>query len=223
MRLFMINKRVILIFEWDLKMNEPPQRILQMETGPVPEPFLFNPLKHHARYISGFIVDLIKYPADSDERLKTALLLIGKSQTDLYTGNQEPFAIVRQITDFLEKEGLILENTYMTWLGPEDPGYRKITLTDGSEWVLLPGKIPGRWIHIHPGRYSKYSIRVRAETLKTAIAVIYYSVKHGLDHLDLDVVNLVRTGLLNQSPMKELSQHHGTGRIINLLAMPHHK
>jgi hypothetical protein len=193
----------------------------KLEMSPVPEPFLFNPLKHHAGHISGFIRDLIKCPAYSDEKLKNELLLIGKSQTDLYTGREKPVAIALQIRDFLEERGLSGENTYLAWLGPDNPGYRKIRLNDESEWILLPGKIPGRWIHIHPARYSRYSIRVRAETLKTAIGAIYYSGKHGLNHFDLNVVNLVRTGLLNQSPIKELSPHRGTGRIIRILEDSH--
>ena len=184
----------------------------------VPEPFLINPLKHHAGYISGFIKEIIACRECGNEKLKNGLILIGKSQTDLYTGKETLPEITRQIGGFLENDGLTAENRYMTWLEAEKPGYRRMTLRDGSEWILLPGKTPGRWIHIHPARYSRYSLRVRAETLKTAIAVIYHCRKHGLYHFDLDVVNRVRTGLLNQSPMKELSPLRGTGKIISIIA-----
>jgi hypothetical protein len=189
-----------------------------MYMNSVPEPFLFNPLKHHAGYISGFIREIIACGECGTEKLKGELVLIGKSQTDLYTGKEGLPGITRQIREFLEKDGLTGENPYMTWLGAEKPGYRRMTLRDGSEWILLPGKTPGRWVHIHPARYSRFSLRVRAETLKTAIAVIYHCSKYGLDHFDLEVVNQVRTGLLNQSPMKELSPHRGTGKIINIIA-----
>lgn len=186
--------------------------------NPVPEPFLFNPMKHHAGYISGFIKHIIACREDSTETLKNELILIGKSQTDLYTGKEEPLEVTRQILDFLENSRLTGEIRYLSWLGAEKPGYRRFTLKDGSEWILLPGKTPGRWVHIHPARYSLYSIRVRAETLKTAIAVLYHSGKYGLDNFDLDVVNQVRAGLLNQSPIKELSPLRGTGKIIKILA-----
>ncbi len=188
-----------------------------MYMNSVPEPFLFNPLKHHAGYISGFIKEIIACHEHGPEKLMGELVLIGKSQTDLYTGEERLSGITRQVREFLESGRLLEENRYMAWLGPER-AYRRMSLSDGSEWILLPGKTPGRWVHIHPARYSPFSLRVRAETLKTAIAVIYHCKKYGLDHFDPEVVNQVRTDLLKQSPMKALSPHKGTGKIIGIIA-----
>lgn len=184
----------------------------------IPEPVLFNPVKHHA----GFICDFIKKKAAmgnvyDQKTLKADLSIIGKSQMDLYTGSIPPFEIAGEIKKYLTNNILFMKPDYLAWIGKAKASFRTTTLTDGSLWVLLPGEIPGRWVHIHPGRHSTHTVRVRAETLKTAIAAIYYCTRHGADCYDLSVINIVRTSLLGLSPMKEVSVEKGTGKVIGIL------
>ena len=185
---------------------------------PIPEPFLFNPLKHHAGYISDFIKKIVAGPQMKADILQAELNIIGKSQTDLYTGKTGISKITDEIWKFLEHNRIIKESDYLSWLGQDKPAYRTLTIKDGSQWVLLPGKNSGRWIHIHPARYSPFTIRVRSETLKTAIALIYHCYKHGTGLYNLNVINHVRMSLLNLSPMKDISPHKGTGKIIRILS-----
>jgi hypothetical protein len=182
----------------------------------VPEPFLFNPLKHHAGFIYHFIA---KYDDDrkTDKSLVHDLKSIGRSQMDLYTGSITPPDIAEEIRDRLKKNGLIGINDYLNWIGREKSCFRTITISDESVWILLPGKIPGRWIHFHPGRYSPCTVRVRSETLKTAIATLYFCNKHGNSPDDIQTINHVRVNMLGLSPLKLKVPEKGTGKLIRLL------
>ncbi len=180
----------------------------------VPVPLLFNCLKHHAGYIARFIS---RFSSRSLPLLKEHLSAIGKSQMDLYTGNLEPHEISLEIKDFLHARKLLDEESYLQWLAASGVKYRETKLSDESVWVLLPGKIAGRHVHIHPGRYSPFTIRVRSETLRTAIAVLIYCRLHGGNCHSLAVVNEAREGLLDLSPVKEVSTRRGLGRMIVIL------
>ncbi len=184
----------------------------------MPEPILFNPLKHHAGYIHEFTREVDVDSESSREILQACLTTIGKSQMDLYTGSIPSEQVAGEIKHYLEKRGLIEENLYLSWLGRGNEPYKMTRISDNSIWILLAGKVPARWVHIHPGRYSPHTLRVRSETLKTAIAVICFCNKYDLDYNNLTVINHVRTCFLDLSPMKEISAAKGTGRIIRLLA-----
>ncbi len=225
----------------------------------VPEPILFNCLKHHAGYISEFIMNY-DLPMMQDERLSSPELLtqkkislkqlkrfrletkstkestpdfpkdkkeskvliqklaiIGKSQMDLYTGKLSPLQIAEEITCYLQSTNLIEEIKYFNWVRLSVLSYRETRLSDNSLWVLLPGKIAGRHVHIHPARYSPYTIRVRSETLKTAIAVLCYSKQYKKDHSDPSVINKVRKELLDLSPVKDVDPERGLGKMLEIL------
>jgi hypothetical protein len=183
----------------------------------VPEPFLFNPLKHHAGYISS-LISKSDYDQNTDKSFVTDLKSIGRSQMDLYTGTIPPREIAYEIREQLKNNGLITINNYLHWIGSEMSGFRTITLSDRSLWILLPGKIPGRWIHFHPGRYSPCTARVRSENLKTAIATLYFCKKHGRSPDDIQTINHVRVTMLGLSPVKNIVPEKGTGRLIKLLS-----
>jgi hypothetical protein len=184
----------------------------------IPGPVLFNPLKHHAGSIREFIRKFNAGKENETLSLYAGLATIGRSQMDLYTGSIPATEIAGEITQYLESKGLIEENSFLSWLAGSNPPYRTVALDDHSLWVLLPGKIPGRWVHVHPARYSPHTIRVRSATLKTAIAVLCFCTGSDNDCNDPGVINHVRTSLLDLSPVKEISPARGTGRIIRLLA-----
>ncbi|TVR74699.1 MAG: hypothetical protein EA408_02045 [Marinilabiliales bacterium] len=181
--------------------------------GYVPEPFMLNCLKHHAGYISDFITC---YKGDPTG-LEKQLLVLGKSQMDLYTGGLSPAQVTGEIKNLLGEELTASERAYLGWLGEASGRYRELSLSDGSVWILLPGKEKGRYIHVHPGRWSPDTIRVRSETLKSAIAVLIYCRIHGGDCSDLAVINEARVKLLGLSPVKEAGPRRGLGRMISIL------
>ncbi len=203
----------------------------------VSEPVLFNSLKHHAGYVAEFIRRFCDnfMPAgnmpgltginecsgnpetEAGKFLSDKLIIIGKSQMDLYTGRLCPVQIAEEIKEYLKAKDLLNKGKYLGWIRQAQSSFMEIKLTDNSIWVLLPGKIDGRYVHIHPGRHSPLTIRVRSETLKTAIAVLCYCNRYNNDHYDLDVINRARTRLLGLSPVKEVNHKRGLGRMIEIL------
>ncbi len=203
----------------------------------VPEPLLFNCLKHHAGYVAEFIrsfSDTFRpagkmpgspvfkefcgdFEAEAGKKLREELLTIGKSQMDLYTGRLSPGRIAEEIKGYLKTKDLLKKEKYLSRISEASSSFIETRLSDSSVWVLLPGKIPGRHVHIHPGRHSPLTMRVRSETLKTAIAVLCYCNSYGKDHSDPDVINEARTKLLELSPVKEVNPGRGLGRMIYIL------
>lgn len=183
-----------------------------------PFPVLFNCIKHHSGYVSEFIRSIDITCPDDLQLLKGAFNIIGSSQMDLYTGKLMPMQIAGEITSWLKTKELLNKSVYLSWLNTAKLKYREIKLSDGSVWVLLPGKTAGRHVHIHPGRYSRFTVRVRSETLKTAIAVLCFCNCHGKDHTNLKVINEARTELLDLSPVKEVSLQRGLGKMIGILS-----
>jgi hypothetical protein len=183
----------------------------------VPEPVLFNCLKHHAGYVAEFAASIDVATPEGKAALRANLNLIGSSQMDLYTGTLSACRIAGEITDSLKTLQMFDEPTYLSWLGPAKPAYRNIGISDGSVWVLLPGKTANRYIHIHPGRYSPFTLRIRSDTMKTAIAVLCHCHTLNKNSPDLGLVNEVRTSFLGLSAIKDLSPDRGLGKLIRTL------
>ena len=97
--------------------------------------------------------------------------------------------------------------------------YRVLTFPEeGSRWVLRMGDEAGRYVHVHPGRWSPATLRVRANVLKTAVMVLAYAAAYGGDPLDRALVNRVRGEFLGLAPVgKDLAGEQGIGRIIDVL------
>lgn len=189
------------------------------ENCKVPVPINFNCWKHH----SGFIrkqISLCKKPEDI-ETLKTILLKVGSSQMDLYFGKCSPQFISRSIIRFLETSGLLSEEKYNKWLKTDEKDYKLFRLTDpsadGSVWTLRFGLTPGRYVHIHPGRNSPHTIRVKALTLKTAVYVLCWKKINKIEKIDLPIINSLRKKYLNEPPLKKFSFESGLGKLLNLL------
>ncbi len=177
-------------------------------------PFKLNCWKHHA----GFIAKQIKQ-IKNEEELKTLasfLLKIGESQMDLYLGKLTPSEITGFAENFLKENKVFKYESYKQWLFSKGKEYRLITLTDKSTWTLRKGNQKENYIHIHPGRYSLHTIRVRALTLKTAICVMAYLNVHKNFSTDLELINNVRKEFLNSAPVKSLSSTSGLRRLLNV-------
>jgi hypothetical protein len=83
--------------------------------------------------------------------------------------------------------------------------------------VLRLGEQENRYVHIHPGRYATHTIRVKAGTLKTAIAVSIWKKKFNCTEITLALVNRVRKEILYTSPVKSFSADEGLGKLIQLI------
>jgi hypothetical protein len=183
----------------------------------VPPPVLFNPWKHHAGALRRRIAEVAAAGPAALGELAPQLLVIGTELMDLYAGPLSPAAIAAAVLSRLEAEGRLEAGAYWDWL-EANRGYRVLTLpADGSAWVLRQGEEGGRYVHLHPGRRTPHTHRVRANVLKTAVMALAYAAAHGGDPLDVGLINRVRREYLGLSPVAALAGEGGLAAVIHLL------
>jgi hypothetical protein len=180
-------------------------------------PVLFNPWKHHLKFIQSEINQAAKCGEVNLSRLRGGLLSIGDSITDLYTGGLSPTDISSFIINDLRTSGLLERDAYAGWINKAKNSYRMIGLPDSSIWTLRIGEEKNRYIHIHPGRYSPQSFRIRAGTLKSAVSTLVWTKINGSSPYETDTVNKARKHFLNVSPVKSVSLNYGLGKLIKIL------
>src|SRR5207248_6295319 len=96
-------------------------------------------------------------------------------------------------------------------------GYAMLGLPDGSRWAVRLGPAGGRYLHVHPGRWVPHTIRVQANTLRSAVMAVALGRLTGRDPTDLTVVNEARGRYLGLLPVRELTTDTGLGAVIRLL------
>jgi hypothetical protein len=170
---------------------------------------LFNALKHHRGFIRRQLTDV------TIQTLPERLKVLGNSQMDIYYGGLDLPDIFLEVTAQLTARGLSDETGYLQYL-KDNGGYVEITLSDSSRWILLHGIEFGRYVHLHPARYSPHSIRVKATVLKTALACMVILPEGTLP--DLSVLNHIRQSVLELSPVKDLEQCEHLWKVMKMLA-----
>jgi len=179
----------------------------------VPLPVNFNCWKHHAGFIN-YQVIMRRKNNISAAQLKKLLLKIGNSQMDIYLGRLSPEAICDEIVIKLKNSGNYSQKKYREWINVQGEGYKLLKLSDKSIWALRSGNQLGRYIHIHPGRYSPNTVRVKALTLKTAIPFMIKQNYNSPNRPDLKIINNLRKNLLGISPLKSVSGRSGLGKFL---------
>jgi hypothetical protein len=177
-------------------------------------PILFNALKHHR----GYLQQLIRYtPASLPPlALRRLLLPIGAAQLDFYTGPLATDELTIEVKELLHQQGKLLQDDYTAWISSHK-GYRLICLSDHSQWVLRVGHLPGHWVHLHPARYSPHTIRLKAYTLKTALALAILHPQQALSLCkDVVAVNSVRHHL-QLPPLSARQLQAGLQEVLQLL------
>jgi hypothetical protein len=184
------------------------------ENCQIPPPINFNCWKHHAGFIKNQI-ESVKEIKDFDQ-LKVYLLKIGESQLDLYFGDFSPTVISEQILCTLHQNKILEYKQYKNWLTKEGKNYQLAELKDKSIWTLRLGDGKSRYVHIHPGRYSPSTVRVKATTLKTTIFLLCYEQLSDIKSFETAIVNNIRKKYLDEPPLKSFSKASGLGRLIDL-------
>lgn len=184
------------------------------ENCQIPPPINLNCWKHHAGFIKKQI-ESVKEIKDLDQ-LKVYLMKIGESQMDLYFGCHSPADISEQTLNYLHHKKILSCNQYQDWLTKDGKDYQLVELKDKSVWTLRLGDDDERYVHIHPGRYSPNTVRVKATTLKTAIFLICFEQLGEIKSFETETVNNIRKKYLNESPMKSFSSASRLGRLIDL-------
>lgn len=167
----------------------------------IPVPITFNPQKHHFRFLLNEIeywktIDLLEVEKD--------LLLIGNNLIDFYQGYLSVAEICEESVHYFHQKKIMEEEQFIKWMNAT--AYKKILLSDQSEWLIKKGNSNTRFIHIHPAKFSKHTIRVKATSLKTVIALLIHSVsiQNSLSK-NLEAINTVREKIPGLSPIKSLS------------------
>lgn len=182
-----------------------------MTTQPLPKPILFHPLKHHLGYIRTFAQQSTELP---DRELKRTFHRIGDSQLDLYIGALSPLQISEEVILYLQQQRVLQPEAYRQYLAPN--GYRICALSDSSAWTLRWGIHEDRHVHLHPGRYSLHTLRVKANHLKTAAASSIASIKYR-QPVSLELLNQVRADWLELPPVQGYTSEEGLGKVMELL------
>ena len=177
-------------------------------------PILLNGWKHHKGFIQQQVARLAE--RKDQEKLKQKLLMTGNSLMDLYTGILEMNQIKDEVVQQLNKKNHLSPEEFLPWINQHGE-YVNITLSDQSTWTIRKGNDPEKYIHIHPGRYSPHTIRVKSMTLKSAIFILYFTYLWKRDPFNLDFVNNVRQNFLDASPLKNIHQDKGLGKVIDIL------
>lgn len=144
---------------------------------------------------------------------------IGQSQLDFYTGAMPPLQIAQEVISYLQQHSLLAPEAFYNYLASGGGHYQTITLTDGTDWVLRWGVVAERYVHLHPARYAAQTIRIKAVSLKTAIATTVAAAQTNYS-IDLELVNKVRAEWLQLPPLTVLTPTEGAGKLIALLQQP---
>jgi hypothetical protein len=171
-------------------------------------PVAFNPYKHHLEFLKQKITGWKLLPWDEVEK---EIFYIGTNLTDVYYGNLTVREIHEEIVEFAAMTGLTDASKLTVWLGHEQ--FRKVALSDLSQWVIRQGLNAACFLHIHPAKHSLFTLRIRASTLKTVIVLKLTDFGDREELPQLHVVNLARTRMPGLSPIKRLEQDKGILRI----------
>lgn len=180
----------------------------------IPEPVMFNPLKHYLPFIRDYITLRIpdsEIPCSYD--IIRELKHIGNCVMDIYTGTLSVEKIYSEIIGFLEQNKVSEREQYKNWTGTKLNDYRIISLSDGSQWTLKYNDSASRYVHIFPARSSSFTFRIKANTLKSAVL---YLVTIGKDYISDEDLNKARA-LAGLSPIKEVADAEAVTEMIEIL------
>jgi hypothetical protein len=183
---------------------------------PIPHPALLNTWKHHAGWLRWRIGSAVSGGAAGVSELASELVVIGTRLMDLYTGPLSPADIGREALAHLEAAALQDYPALAASLATTD-GYALLTLSDGSAWTVRLGPADGRFVHLHPGRWATNTMRVQANTLKSAIVAHAFARLTGQEPTDLEVLNAARMAYLNLLPVRQLDADGGLGAVVAAL------
>jgi hypothetical protein len=180
----------------------------------IPEPILFNPLKHHLGFIREFIYQKTEgHPKGDQKNMIRELKHLGTSVMDVYTGSLQINDICDEVIEFLQEKDLSKRKKISAWTGTGMNDFRIISLSDGSQWTLKYHDNNQKFVHIFPARRSIHSFRVKSNTLKSAL--LYY-ILIGKDFITSDDLNKVRP-LLGLSPIRDPVDTEAITEMIEIL------
>ena len=184
----------------------------------IAEPVKLNLFKHHATWLRSFIQAAIARGPSGIDMLPSQTVQIGARTMDMYIGPLTPTEIVEGILNHVELVPHLSREAFATLVAASG-GYRNVAFVDGSVWTLRYAEGLTRYLHVHPGRHTPDTQRVRGNTLRVAIMVIAHTAIHGGALNDVRVVNEVRRRYLGMHPIGQMDSDAGLASVINMLRM----
>jgi len=180
----------------------------------IPDPILFNPLKHHLGFIREFTCNEAegKENGHSDTVIRE-LKHLGTSVMDVYSGSLPLINICYEVISFLENKNLTEKIHFSEWTGTNMNDFKIISLSDESQWILKFHDNCQKFVHIFPARGSRKTFRVKSNTLKSAL--LYY-ILIGKDFITADDMNRVRP-ILGLSPIKDPADSEAITQMVEIL------
>lgn len=174
----------------------------------------FNAHKHHFQFL---LKEIIKWRQLEWEHVEPEILLMCENLLDFYTGCLSVESIVDECDRYFFERQINEKTAFLNWLQPVE--YRKIVLSDISQWIVKRGNDNEKFIHIHPAKQSPHTIRMRAATLKTVVTLMIKKISISPQMNDnLIAVNNIRTEYLHLSPVKSLQQGKGIFKLWEIFA-----
>lgn len=183
---------------------------------PLPHPVLLNTWKHHAGWVRWRVTAAAGAGPGGVAALPAEMAVVGARLMDLYTGAFTPAELAADLSDQLRAAGRFEHAPLAAWLGAQGE-FALLDLPDGSKWTVRLGPADGRYLHLHPGRWAPHTVRVNANTLKSAAVAVAHAALTGRDPGEVAVVNEARKRYLGLMPVKGLTGDGGLGAVIDLL------
>ena len=183
----------------------------------LPHPALLNCWKHHAGWIRARIAVAASAGSAGVAALPAEMAVVGSRLMDLYTGSYAPAEIAEFVFAELKAHDVFEYESLAKHLAARGE-YAMFTLPDDSRWTIRLGPADGRYLHLHPGRWVPHTMRVQANTLRSAVMAQAHAQFVGADASDLAVVNEARKLYLGMLPVRELTGDGGLGAVIAALA-----
>lgn len=170
------------------------------------EQIVFNCEKHHLRTISEKILEYRIHGVDSLTNLLKSLTLNSDNTrtyngvVDVYYGPLTADEIQNEIWNLMTQNKVSDLESYRQYIQSQGQikrrgHYLNHQLSDTSIFTLRLIEDAKSFIHIHPGRYSPNTFRVKANTLKTAIVTAFLALIQQQSPYNLDLVNEARRKL----------------------------
>ena len=183
-----------------------------MQQFTCPEPFRYNPWKHHLSWI---FTNIAKEENSTEiKELTETINSLNSNYIDLYTGDFKPEEMVAEIEYILRERRILEKESFIRWIQSQE--YGTVRLKDNSVWILRKGNSAVNYIHIHPGRYTPLSLRIHGNSFKTALILklIYPN-----ETYSLPVINETRKRFLSLPPVKNLENSF---RVLEAIELVNH-
>lgn len=132
---------------------------------------------------------------------------------DVYKGKLPLWEICHEMEEFLWKNNMSYSDKFSEWTGTGVTDFRIINLSDDSTWTLKYNNSTTRFVHFFPARYSPQTVRIKSNTLKSAIL---YSICSGKDFITAEDLNFARSQI-GLSPIKSSAETEAITGMIELL------